>query len=288
MTEIGIRQGRLSPAAAGAVPSFPWASWKDEFTRARACGFDTIEWLFADEGHERNPLWTAEGRKEISARIGDTGVRVRSVCADVFMPRPFFRVPDEERRGSVRILERLLLQASSIGIGIVIVPVLEGSAIRRADEAELLFDSLSQPLDLARNEGVRLALETDLPAPALRRLIERRRHDALGVCYDTGNAASEGRDPAAEMRALAPFLCEIHIKDRKRHGPSVPLGEGDVDFRSVFSASADVGYEGPLILEIPATRSPETAARASLAFLKQRAADAEGAAGHPVAKCFDR
>jgi hexulose-6-phosphate isomerase len=284
---IGIRQGRLSPPAAGGVPEFPWDSWKDEFTQARACGFDTIEWLLAGEGYERNPLWTTEGCEEIASRISDSGVRVGSVCADVFVLHPFFRVPDEARRASVSLLERLLLQGSRIGIEMVIVPVLEESAIRRADEAELLFDSLSEPLELARKKGVRLLLETDLPAPDLRRLIERRRHEALGVCYDTGNAAFQGRDLAAEMRTLAPYLCEIHIKDRKRDGRSVPLGEGDVDFRSVFSVAAALEYEGPLILETPATHWPERAARAGLAFLKESAADAEGA-GHPVRKCFDR
>ena len=256
MREIGIRQGRLSPSAAGSIPGFPWESWKDEFALARRCGFDTIEWLFAAADYERNPIWTTRGHEEIVARIVDTGVRIGSICADFFMTHRFFRVPDEERSESVRILERLVVLASRFDIGIVIVPVLEASEIRQVAEAELLFDSLSHPLKLARTEDVRLAIETDLPAAELRWLIDQRQHEALGVCYDTGNAAHRGSDVAVDVRALAPYLCEVHIKDRKRNGPSVALRQGVADFPAFFRAAAR--HSIPRAADPRNTRQPAT------------------------------
>ena len=85
---MGIRQGRLSPAAAAVAPCFPEGSWKDEFARAKACGFPFLEWLFAARHFDRNPIWTAEGRREIRERIDATGTRVGSVCADHFIAHP--------------------------------------------------------------------------------------------------------------------------------------------------------------------------------------------------------
>ena len=35
MNAIGIMQGRLSPAEAGRLQAFPFASWEEEFHRAR-------------------------------------------------------------------------------------------------------------------------------------------------------------------------------------------------------------------------------------------------------------
>jgi sugar phosphate isomerase/epimerase len=68
---------------------------------------------------------------------------------------------------------------------------------------------------------------------------------------------------------LGPHLCEVHLKDRTRDGLSVRLGQGDADFGAFFNASAEVGYQGPLIVEAPVDEEPITAAMADLAFLKR-------------------
>lgn len=269
MNSIGIRQGRLSPAGTGPIQRFPWRSWKDEFAHARRCGFGSIEWLFAADDYERNPIWTDDGREDILTQIADTGIRVDSVCADYFMAHPFFRVPEEARRQSVAVLNRLVVLGARVGIRIVVVPVLEASEVRTVTEIDQLLHSLTEPLALAATYGIRLGLETELPGPEYLALVEQCPHPALGVCYDTGNAAAKGYDVAADVRTLAPHLCEVHVKDRTRGGPSVRLGQGDADFEAFLRASAEVGYQGPLIVEAPVGDEPIATALADLAFLKQ-------------------
>ena len=275
MREIGIRQGRLSPAVAGETQHFPWRSWKDEFARARTLGFETIEWLFGAHDYEHNPLWIDAGPDEILGQIADTGTEVRTLCADYFIVHPFFRVSEDERRQSVNVLNRLVVASARVGVRILVVPALEASEIQTAAEMAQLLDSLNEPLALAAAHGVRLGLETELPGPEYRALVEQSRHPALGVCYDTGNAAARGYDVAADVRLLGPYLCEVHIKDRKRNGPSVQLGHGDADFGTFFRVASEIGYQGPLILEAPVGDEPVSMAAAHLAFLRRHSTPAE-------------
>jgi L-ribulose-5-phosphate 3-epimerase len=249
VNEIGIMQGRLSPPSSARLQAFPWASWQQEFQHAAACGFDAIEWLFEDEGFDRNPVWTDAGVEQIGAEIATTGTPLRSLCGDYFMQHPFFRVSDAEAVHSVAVLERLIAQASRLSLRTILLPVLEIAELRTRDEQAQLLERLRGPLDLAARLDVRIGLETELPAAEYRDLVETADHPALGAYFDTGNAAAKGYDIARDVRVLGPLLCGVHVKDRKKDGPSVPLGQGDADFPGFFAALAEVGYTGPLVLQ---------------------------------------
>ena len=260
-------QGRLSLPASGRLQSFPWKTWETEFHQARLCGFDSIEWLFEAEAYEQNPMWSAAGREKIRNLISTTGVQVRSVCAGYFMTHRLFRAPEEERTRSVAVLNELIPRAASVGVSTILLPVLEESELRTDEEKAVLSESLRGPLNLAAEHVIQIGLETELTAPDYRALIERQNHSALAAYYDTGNAAAKGYDVADDIRVLGGLLCGVHIKDRKRGGPNVPLGQGDVDFAKVFSAIDDVAYAGPLILETNVGDNPVASANAHLRFV---------------------
>ena len=260
-------QGRLSLPASGRLQSFPWKTWETEFHQARLCGFDSIEWLFEAEAYEQNPMWSAAGREKIRNLISTTGVQVRSLCAGYFMTHPFFRVPEEERRRSIAVLNDLLPRADGVGVSTILLPVLETSELRTDEEQALLSESLREPLRLAAAHGIQIGLETELPVLDYRDLIERQNHPALAAYYDTGNAAAKGYDVADDIRTLRGLLCGVHIKDRKRGGPNVPLSQGDVDFATFFSAIDDIGYTGPFVLETTVGNDPVAFANAHLRFV---------------------
>jgi L-ribulose-5-phosphate 3-epimerase len=266
--DIGIVQGRLSPPVPGRLQAFPWASWADEFPRARRCGFSSIEWVFEDGRHEENPIWTAGGVAAIRRQTQATGVRVESICADYFMTHPFFGVDAPARSAAGAALAHLVTQAASLGARTLLVPVLEVTELRSARDKVDLLDGLRPGLDAAAGLGVRIGLETELPADEYRALVEDAAHPALAVYYDVGNATARRFDVAADLHVLGPYLCGIHLKDRPRGGSSVPLGRGDVDFPAVFETLAAIGYGGPLVLQ-PATNDDYLeAARANLAFVR--------------------
>lgn len=101
---------------------------------------------------------------------------------------------------------------------------------------------------------MRIGLETELAAEDYRTLVEGAGHPALVVYYDVGNATAKGFDAVSDVRVLGPYLGGVHIKDRRRGGPSVPLGRGDVNFAAFFDALAEADYQGPLVLQ-PATNA---------------------------------
>lgn len=270
-------QGRLSSPALGRLQAFPWQSWENEFDHARACGFDAIEWLFDAERYAENPLWTPVGRARIRERVDETSIAVPSVCADYFMWHPFFRAPDAERERSIEVLDRLVDAAAEVGIGAVLIPVLEMAEIRTADDQAALLESLREPADRAVERGVRLGLETELPASRYLELIEQADHGAVGAYYDTGNSAAAGHNVADALRRLAPYLVGVHLKDRPRGGPTQPLGQGGVDFDAVFTALEEVRYAGGVVIQSTSGADFVAAARAHLAFVRARIATARRA-----------
>jgi L-ribulose-5-phosphate 3-epimerase len=263
---IGIMQGRLSPP--GPRPqTFPAASWREEFDRARNCGFDRIEWLLPDDRLDENPIWTDAGVADILGQADRTGVQVSSVCADCFISRALIA---DDRHANAKLLTRLIERSRHAGIAVVVVPILESSAIRTDTDRARLLGALRDPLAAAESSGVRIALESDLSGEELRSLIDASGSLSLGANYDIGNAAAAGHDSARGLRALGSRLFGVHVKDRVRNGPSQPLGEGDVDFDAVTRGLADAGYTAPLVLETPVGDDATQSARRNLAYLQSR------------------
>ena len=89
MTKIGIMQGRLVPKYNNRYQAFPVGYWQSEFYIAKELGFTHIEWILDFNDANKNPILSPEGRQEIIALSNETGVSVRSVCADYFMEAPF-------------------------------------------------------------------------------------------------------------------------------------------------------------------------------------------------------
>jgi len=264
---IGMMQGRLSPP--GDRPqSFPWSTWPAEFARAGRCGFDCIEWLFEARRYGENPIWTEAGVSRMRQVSRDAGVRILSLCADYFIGHPLHRGSSSMRAASLAVLETLLERSAEAGIGTIVLPVLEASAMRSDAEQSALLSALRGPLESAHRLGVRIALETEMPADDIRILLDRAGDSQLGVCYDIGNATAKGYDSASDILRLSPSLFGVHVKDRLRGGHSVSLGSGDVDFTATFQALATVRYEGPLILEAKSGVDYLRRARQYLAFVR--------------------
>jgi hexulose-6-phosphate isomerase len=262
MNPIGIMQGRLSAGGARAQ-LFPAGTWRDEFHAAGELGFDRIEWLVNVESLDRNPLLHAPD--EVREVIRATGIGVQSVCADCFIEQPLARASDH--RQSAILLQRVIEGAAAIGAGAVCVPFLEGNAVEHGDELVDVLSQFDEALALARSRDIRIAIETDLDAADLRDAIRRAN---VWACFDVGNAAAAAVDIAGALAVLADRVALIHVKDRRLRGPSVPLGEGAVDFSAAFATLRTIEYTGPLTLETPRGDSPVESARRHLEFVRHR------------------
>jgi sugar phosphate isomerase/epimerase len=99
--------------------------------------------------------------------------------------------------------------------------------------------------------------------------------DRFGLTLDIGHCRVLEPEPAAQcVRRTAGALVHVQIDDARRGvHEHLPLGTGEVEFRSVLAGLAEVGYSGLVSVELPRhSHAAPALARQSLQFLREAAA----------------
>lgn len=246
---LGVFQGRLTPRGFNSIQFYPFDNWENEFESAKRLGLSEIEFIFDYDRFQENALWNEKGIERIKFLTKKTGVVINHICADFFMSRPFFRTTEKIRKDNVLILKRLIEVAREIGASNIEIPILDNSSIRTSDEENTLIKSIYEAIPTAEAHAVTIGLETDLPPGKFLELLKKFNSTIIKANYDSGNSAGLGYDHKEEITTLKDYIGNIHIKDRKLHGITVPLGEGNADFDKFFSTISDINYCGSLILQ---------------------------------------
>jgi len=246
---IGIMQGRLIQPKGRGIQFFLFDEWEEEFKIASEIKLDEIDFIFDLDRYQENPLWTKDGISRIKKAIASSGVKVKHICADFFMRRPFFRVSEAERKENVAILKKLIENAKEIGAQNIEIPLVDNSFVKTEEEKDILVKSLKECLRKAKELNLTLSLETDLPPKDLLDLVKRFADPFLRITYDSGNSASLGYDSYEEISTHGQHLSNVHIKDRVLGGTTVPLGKGDADFEKLFRGLKEKNYKGSFTLQ---------------------------------------
>jgi L-ribulose-5-phosphate 3-epimerase len=253
-SRIGIMQGRLTPPMGGRIQAFPAARWRDEFALAAELGLHSIEWI-VETPIESNPIWTLDGVAEIKKIVAQTGVAVDFVIADYFMESPFVRMTAPTLAHNRQVLAHLLDHAAQLGVRGIEIPCVDASEIRNLAEEDELARGIEPGLVQATRLGIAIGLETSLPPERFHKLLKRIGHPSLRANYDMGNSAALGYDAAEEFAAYGQWINNVHIKDRRRGGGTVPLGQGDTDVPHVLRLLAQIPYRGDFVLQV--ARGPD-------------------------------
>jgi hexulose-6-phosphate isomerase len=249
-TNIGFMQGRLSPIINGRIQSFPWNTWEQEIIQAKSIGFDIMEWTLDQENLYENPLMTTSGQLKISSLCDQYNFSIPSLTGDCFMQAPFWKTSDNDLSSKLKTDFNSIIEASSnIGIRLIVVPLVDGGRLENDHQENLLIDFLLELESKLTHLNLKIIFESDFHPLELKRFISRLNNDSFGINYDTGNSAALGFNPVEEFDAIGDRIYNVHIKDRLLGGNTVPLGEGDVDFSTVFSLLKSRGYESNYILQ---------------------------------------
>ena len=81
------------------------------------------------------------------------------------------------------------------------------------------------------------------------RFIKNFNKKLFGINYDIGNSASLNFNPVEEFNFFAQYIKNIHIKDRKKFGKTVPLGKGNAKFYLISKLCKKYNYKGKFILQ---------------------------------------
>ena len=193
--------------------------------------------------------------------------------------RPSLLDPPAEAARRLDFLRRCVDLAADLGAPVASTWSGNGPpGLPRPEILARLADGLRRLCDHAASRGVRvgfepepgMALERAADWPEVKRVVD---HVALGLTLDVGHclATREG-DPAAFVRAYRDDLVTLQLDDHRTGvHDHVAFGEGEVDFDAVARAVRELGFAGPLEVELSrhSATAPETA-RASLAFLRRR------------------
>jgi L-ribulose-5-phosphate 3-epimerase len=246
---IGVMQGRLVPKYQGRYQAFPIGMWQDEFKVAKECNLDLIEFILDFNNAEENPLLKSGGVKEIVKISKDTGVSVKTICADYFMEAPLHSSDDKVVEESFKILERLLETAKLLKITDIVIPCVDQSSLKTKEAVDKFVKQIVKIIPTIEKENINLSLETDLAPNPFIKLLDKLNSKNITVNYDIGNSAALGFDSDKELAAYGDRITDIHIKDRVLDGGPVTLGEGNADFVKFFGKLEEFDYRGPFIMQ---------------------------------------
>jgi hexulose-6-phosphate isomerase len=247
--DVGFMQGRLSSLVNGKIQSFPWVSWKDEFSIAQKIGIHVMEWTLDQDQLYENPLLTSSGQTQIRELCGRYEVSIHSLTGDCFMQAPLWKKNGATIAALKKDFLAIVEACSQVGIKMVVVPLVDNGRIESMEQENALVDFLLSQANFFKSRSIRIIFECDFAPRELARFINRLPVDTFGINYDIGNSAALGYSVLEEFAAYGERIFNVHVKDRILGGTTVPLGTGNAQFEIVFSELARLGYMGKFILQ---------------------------------------
>jgi L-ribulose-5-phosphate 3-epimerase len=236
-------------------------AWEERLRLAAEAGYDFFE-ISIDETDARlaRLRWTPEQRADLRQAIANTGVPILTMCLSAQRKYPLGSAMPEVRQMALDILQRAIEFAADMGLAIVQLmgydvfyePAFSGTRAR-------FVDGIQQAVRWASARGIMLGLEnTDLEVvDSLEKgvqIVETLGSPWFHLYPDMGNLAAAGYNPADQLRRAAGHVVAIHVKDALPGiVRGVPFGQGIVPFGDTFRALAEIGFWGPLTVEMWST-----------------------------------
>jgi hexulose-6-phosphate isomerase len=246
LAKVGVMQGRLSPIINNRIQQFPWDSWSNEFVLASKIDIKLIEWTIDTFEFCKNPLISINQWDEINLIMEKTNISIPSVTCDYFMENPPWKTDLKlVKEGISSILEGM----RNIRSTILVIPLVDNSSLPDSSSVKIIENLFTDLIPEIIQNKLQIAFECDLNPEKLSEFISKFDRNYFGINYDIGNSSSLGFNPTEEFRAYGSRIINVHVKDRKLNGTSVPLGEGDADFLGIFRLLHKENYQGNLILQ---------------------------------------
>ena len=220
-------------------------------------GFAGVHWCHQWLGEHRYRPWEVR-------RIGEMLERHGLDMIDLHGAVGFFSdwssSIEPRRRAGVGQTKNRIEMTSELGGDAVVLHLPEGRVTGGDDWKKFARRSLDELETVARNTGVRVALE-NLPTPghmeAMIGLCTEYPPEFVGICYDSGhgNMAGNGLDLLEQVvdmggQGSGSRLVALHLHDNfGSKDEHLPPFWGNIDWRRVMSILDAAGYRKPLCLE---------------------------------------
>jgi len=248
-SNIILVQGRAIPQNDDALQSFP-SNWMDEFPLIEKLGFNGIEWIYDKKSEFDNPILDLNKHQIIKTFSKKYNVSLENIVFDWFLVHPLLKNDEISLETKIMKFVNLIDISEKIGFKRIIFPLLEDNSINDPNQMNIFSKIFSNDiLSVLNLKKIEIHFETSLSPEQELKFIQKIDHIKTKICFDMGNSASMGYDCVEVLEKISPFLGSVHIKDRLLHGGSVPLGEGSVDFKKIFTILNEINYSGPFSLQ---------------------------------------
>jgi len=226
---------------------------------------DTAFARFPDAGmlHAEVPPPADGDYDAIAAKARANGVTIATLATQLNLET------DETTQGFRSVIDG----ASRIGVPKIFISAKAGDDVPRA----VAIARLRNTAAYAAARGVTICMETHPPfgtnGDVARATLTEVDHTGLRFNFDTANVYyyNEGTDTIAELRKVTDLVAAVHLKDTDggfRSGNFPPVGQGVVDFPSVFEMLGKQDFTGPYTLEIEGALVRELDEEGRVQFLR--------------------
>jgi hexulose-6-phosphate isomerase len=228
----------------------------DRFAVARGAGFEEIECPTAPDPAEADEMLAASRK---------TGLRIHSVMNQEHWRSPLSSADPVVVERSMEGMRTSLRNARLWGADtVLLVPAVVNAETTYAQAWERSQHQIRKLIPLAEELKVIIGIEEVwnkflLSPLEFARYIDEFQSPWIRAYFDVGNVVLTGY-PQDWIRTLGKRIVKLHIKDfsfrmdptiHKRVADFVPLLEGDIDWRAVYDALAEIGYRGTATVELP-------------------------------------
>src|SRR5215469_6843759 len=222
----------------------------EKFAVAREAGFEEIECPTTAAQSEAEEMLAASRR---------TGLRIHSVMNQEHWRSPLSSGDPAVVEKSMEVMRTSLYNAKLWGADtVLLVPAVVNPETSYAQAWERSQREIRKLIPLAAELKVIIAVEEVwnkflLSPLEFARYVDEFNSPWIRAYFDIGNVAISGY-PQDWIRVLGKRIVKLHVKDfafRKRVAEFTPLLEGEIDWRAVHAALAEIGYEGTATVELP-------------------------------------
>ena len=222
----------------------------DRFQMARDTGFEAVECPTTPD---------AAAAEEILAASRKTALPIHSVMNAEHWRSPLSSADPAVVEKSMEGMRTSIANAKLWGADtVLLVPAVVNPETTYAQAWERSQGQIRKLIPLAAETKVIIGVENVwnkflLSPLEMARYVDEFKSPWIRAYFDIGNDAIQSY-PQDWIRTLGKRIAKLHFKDfsfKKRVAEFTPLLEGEIDWRAVHAAIADIGYQGTATVELP-------------------------------------
>lgn len=239
-------------------------TWQEKLDQAKSLGFNFIE-ISIDESDERRERldWSDDEIYQLKRLCEQSGLPLHSMCLSAHRKYPFGSADETIRQQAKIIMNKALIFAYKLGIRVI---QLAGYDVyyepANLQTHQRFISGMQWSAKQAEKLGIMLAVEimdtNYLNSLSKFEILKKEVSSPYFMAYpDVGNISGWNYDVCTELMLSREHIVQIHLKDTYKVSGDyagqfrdLTIGEGEVDFLSIFKTLKRMDYTAPLVIEM--------------------------------------